>query len=123
MNLVSRYDHDRTLLHRFCNIFATLTLIEFVLCEILLFSFGSTVCNDLNFVREDFTKNVTIFLVGSFSVQLSLYLIRVLTGVSYSNKRNNNVAIYSTLVVSIIATTSTLTSFISPQGICVDAFG
>ena len=123
MYLTSRNSDNRTLLHRFCNIFSTVTLLEFFVCEVILFSFGSTICNDTNFVKEDITKSVNIFVAGSFSVQLSLYLIRVLTGVSYSSKRNNNVAIYSALVVSILATASTLTSLISPQGICVDAFG
>ena len=118
----SKYS-DQPLLDRFFKLFATFTLIEFVIYQVLLANYGSMICRDTSFVPESYTKDVKVFILGAFAVHLSLLLIRLLTGVNYSNKRSTRFTIYSSLVVTIISTTSALLTLFFPRGVCVDAYG
>jgi hypothetical protein len=123
MSSATRYSPQPLLNGFFFHAFASATFTEFIFSQVLLFRYGSTFCHDTSYVREGFTKEVNIFISGAFILHLILNTIRIMTGVSNSNKRNNRYTIYSALIVSIIVSTSTLTSLLSPQGMCIDGYG
>jgi hypothetical protein len=83
INTISKDSDPQPLLDRFFQAFASVTLINFLIAQVLLFSYGSKVCHDESFITELLTRDIKVFVSGAFVVQLSLLAIRLFMGVSY----------------------------------------
>ena len=110
-----------SLLSKHFVLFVGITLSEFLISQILLFTYGKTVCH-ADYVREPWTRDINLLVCGAFILKFVLQSFRIWSGISNS-ERNIRSSFYSALAVSFIAGTSTLTTLFNSQGVCVDSNG
>lgn len=103
--------------------FVVCTVLEFAVVYVLLLHYGSHICNDTSYTREPWTQNFNIFVCGAFVVTVTLNVIRIHSGVIYSEHHNMRSTLFAILTVNSIASLSALTTAFSPNGTCTDFYG
>lgn len=111
------------LMTRFFELFVVVTTTEYVVLNILYILFGQSMCNDTMYVREQFTKEVNIFICGSFLIYVVLHIFRIMSGVAYSKTRNMRPIYFAALLVTSVTTISSGMSLIPTSPVCVDIYG
>ena len=115
--------NPQCLMPRHFELFVAFTTVEYVVVNLLSMILGTRFCNNKINVREQFTKEVNIFVCGSFSLYIVLNIVRLINGVAYSKTPSMRQIYYSALFVTCIATISSGTTLISTSRLCVDAYG
>ena len=120
---VTDFMDPHCLLSKYFAIGIWVTVLEYIILEILLFSYGPSICHDESYVRESWTRDVNMFVSGAFTLDVLLHILRIMAGVVYSEHRNIRSTFYSALTVNMIAAFSSLTTLSISQGTCVDGYG